>query len=409
MTLTDFLALTISLAAFATFVNHRFLHLPPTIALMAMALAGSLVVLALLRFTSLDAGSVVALVGGIDFRTVLLDGILPFLLFAGALHVDMRRLRDQRLAIVLLATVGVLIAAGVCGALVWAAANALDAPLTFAQALLFGALIAPTDPIAVIGILRSAKAPESLEALMSGESLVNDGVGVVLFVALVGIVVGGEPVSATRIAGEFAIEAIGGVAFGLLVGWVGYLLLREVDDYPVEIFVTLALAAGSYAAANAMHMSGALAVVAAGLVVASVGRQHGMSEVTRGQLDSFWEIVDEMLNAILFMLVGLEILIVALDYRYLGLALTAIGAVLVSRWVSVGMVLQATGGAKRYARGTLSVLTWGGLRGAISIALVLSLPSGELRATLLTMTYAVVVFSLLVQGLTLGKLVRATR
>ncbi|MEO7742196.1 MAG: sodium:proton antiporter [Usitatibacter sp.] len=407
MTWTDLLALTITLAALATYVNRRFLNQPPTIALMAMAIAGSLVVLGLLRWTPLDTGSVVSLVGAIDFRAVLLDGILPFLLFAGALHVDLRRLRDQRLAIILLATVGVLLATIACGALVYAAARLLGANFTFMQALLFGALIAPTDPIAVIGILRSAKAPESLEALMSGESLVNDGVGVVLFVTLSGIVVAGTPVSALHIAGTFALEAAGGIAFGLLVGWLGYLMLRSVDDYPVEIFVTLAIAAGGYAAANALHMSGPLAIVAAGLVIASVGRRHGMSEVTRGKLDTFWEIVDEMLNAILFMLVGLEILVVALDYRHLELAAAAILAVLASRWVSVAAVLGVAGGRRRFESGTVAILTWGGLRGGISIALVLSLPSGELRSTLLTMTYAVVVFSMLAQGLTLKRLVRA--
>ncbi len=407
MTWTDLIAVTITLAALATYANHRFLRQPPTIALMGMALLASVAVLALMRWTSLDAGKIVALVNAIDFRAVLLDGILPFLLFAGALHVDLRPLHDARAVIAALATIGVVISMAVCGTLVWAASTAIGASMSFTEALLFGALIAPTDPIAVIGILRSAKAPESLEALMAGESLLNDGVGVVLFVTLAGIVMQGDPVSPMHIATSFVTEAAGGIAFGLVLGWVGYRLMLGVDDYPVEIFVTLAIASGGYAAASAMHVSGPLAVVAAGLVIASVGRSHGMSDTTRGQLDAFWKIVDEMLNAILFMLVGLEILVVALDYRHLGLALFAIVAVLASRWVSVGAVLAAFRRRRRFARGTLAILTWGGLRGGISLALVLSLPPGELGATLLTMTYAVVVFSLLVQGLTLPRLVRA--
>ncbi len=406
MTGTDLIAVTITLAALATYVNHRFLRQPATIALMGMALVASAIVIALMRWTGLDASKLVELVNAIDFRAVLLDGILPFLLFAGALHVDLRPLRDARVVIASLATFGVVISTGVCGALVWGASSAIGASMSFTEALLFGALIAPTDPIAVLGILRSAKAPKSLEALMAGESLLNDGVGVVLFVALAGIVLQGDPVSPWRLATAFLTEAAGGIAFGLALGWLGYRLMRGVDDYPVEIFVTLALASGGYAAASAIHVSGPLAVVAAGLVIASVGRRHGMSEITRGQLDAFWKIVDEMLNAIVFMLVGLEILVVAFDYRHLGLAAFAILAVLASRWVSVAAVLAACGGRRRFARGTLGILTWGGLRGAISLALALSLPAGELGSTLLTMTYAVVVFSLLVQGLTLPRLAR---
>ena len=408
MSWTAILALTISFAAFAAWANHRFLRAPPTVALMSMALAVSLAVLAVERWTGFEVSGVLKVIRALDFSTVLLDGILPFLLFAAALHVDLRRLREERVPVVLLATVGVGLATVICGALVWWAALALGVPLTFVQALLFGALIAPTDPIAVIGILRRVKAPKSLDALISGESLLNDGVGVVLFVAFLGAAVHAKDLSVAELGRAIALEGAGGALFGAAIGWVACHMLSAVDDYPVEIFVTLATAFGTYTLANALHMSGPLAVVAAGLVITSFGRSYGMSETTQQHLDPFWEIVDEMLNAVLFMLVGLEAVVVAFDVSHMGLAVVAIAAVLIARWTSVGAVLLSLRGTHRFGRGTLGVLTWGGLRGGISIALVLSLPEGDLRSTLLTATYAVVLFTLLVQAPTLARVVRAS-
>jgi CPA1 family monovalent cation:H+ antiporter len=402
------LGTTITLAALATYVNHRFLRWPPTIALMAMALCGSLVLLALMAWAPLDVSPLARTARELDFRAVLMDGMLPFLLFAGALHVDFNRVREQAAAIAVLATLGVVATALATGALLWGAARLLHVPLPFAYALLFGALIAPTDPIAVIALLRSARAPPSLEALMSGESLVNDGVGVVLFVALLEVVVGGGEPSVRAVATSFVVEGAGGAILGIGVGALGVALLRSVDDYPVEIFLTLAIASSSYALADAWHVSGPLATVAAGLVVGTLGRRYGMSAATLGHLDPFWALVDQILNAILFMFIGLAVLVVAFDYNHVVLALAGVVAVLVARWTSVAAILTALGGERRFGRGTVAVLTWGGLRGGISIALVLALPAGELRSILLTATYAVVVFSLLVQGLTLERVARAS-
>jgi len=399
------LAITVCLAAFAAWFNHRFLRLAPTVALMGIALAASLVVLAVDRWTSFDVKAVMHAARDVDFRSILMDGILPWLLFAAALHVDLHRLREERVAVAVLATVGVLLATFITGALLYGAALALGVEINFIQALLFGALIAPTDPIAVAGILRTAKVPAKLEALIAGESLLNDGVGVVLFVTLLGSAVSGTPPSAGHLAWEFVVEAAGGIALGALGGWVACHMLAAVDDYPVEIFVTMAIAIGTYTLGNALHVSGPLAVVAAGLMITGFGREYGMSARTEAHLDPFWEVVDEILNAMLFMLVGVEVLVVALDIGHVGLALSAIVAVLAGRWVSAGGLLTAMGGSRRFTPGTLSVLTWGGVRGGISIALVLSLPEGPLRSTLLTATYAVVVFSILVQATTLKRFI----
>jgi CPA1 family monovalent cation:H+ antiporter len=383
------------------------LRLPRTIALLLMALAASLAMYATARWTPLPTESLLPAVRGIDFRTLLMDGMLPYLLMAGALHVDLSGLREQRLAVGVLATLGVLLAAVFTAGLVFVAARALDAEISFAQALLFGALIAPTDPIAVIGILRAAKAPKAIEVMMSGESLLNDGVGIVLFSALFGIVVNGEPVGPTDLAGQFLLEAAGGVAFGLVIGYAASRLLATVDDYTVEIFLTVGVASGTYAAANALHLSAPLAVVCSGLVLTSVGRARGMSQATQQHLDPFWSFVDAVLNAILFTLVGLEAVVVAFDVRNAGLAAAAVLAVLLSRWASVATIIGALRGTGQpFPRGTIRILTWGGLRGGISIALVLTLPESPMRSGILTATYAVVLFTMLVQGLTLGRLTR---
>jgi CPA1 family monovalent cation:H+ antiporter len=408
LSISQAIAALLTLAALASYTNHRFLRLPATIGMMAIALAASFVLLLVAEHTALDVESTLGEIRRIDFRAVVLDGMLPYLLFAGALHVDLRRMKDHRLAVALLATLGVAVSTLVAGALLWAAASAMSIPLTFAQGLLFGALIAPTDPIAVLGILRSAKAPAAIEALMAGESLFNDGVGVVLFLALFGVVIEGGSASAGSIGLDLLREAGGGIAFGVAAGWLGCWLLKAVDDYPVEIFLTLALAGASYAGANALHLSGPLTAVAAGMMIASTGREHGMSDRTQEHLDVFWEVVDEMLNAVLFVLVGMEMVVVARDAPLLVLGAAAIVAVLAARWLSVAGVLVAMGGLQRFPRGTLTILTWGGLRGAISIALALSLPWGPLRETLLTATYVVVAFSVLVQGLTLARVTRSS-
>ena len=407
MTVPQAIALVLATAAAASYLNRRFVGLPSTIGLMAFALAASLLLMALGAFSAIDVRAAFGFAVQLDFRALVLDGLLPFLLFAGALHVDLHGLRRVRLAVALLDTVGVAIATAVAGGLFYLAAHALGFGLTLVQALLFGALIAPTDPIAVLGILRSAGATPEMECTMAGESLFNDGVGIVLFLAVLGAATGGETVTAGGLARAFLVEGLGGIVFGAALGWAASRLLSHVDDYPLEIFLTMALASAGYAIAPGLHVSGPLTAVAAGLVVGSFGREVGMSANTQQHLDAYWTVVDEMLNAVLFLLVGLEMLVVPHDARHVALGGIAVLAVLAARWMSVAPVVAALRRLQPLGRGATLVLTWGGLRGAISIALALSIAPGELRDILLTATYVVVVFSVLVQGLTLGRLVRA--
>lgn len=406
MTIPEMAAAVLAMAAVASYLNHRFLRLPSTIAMMALALAGSLGVMAIDAWTPLDVRDAVGFVSRLEFGSVLLDGILPFLLFAGGLHVDLRVLRRERATVAVLDTVGVAAAMLIAGGLFWLAARALGFELTLVQALLFGALIAPTDPIAVIGILRSAGAPKRLEAIMAGESLFNDGVGIVLFLALAGAAAGGEALSAGGLAHAFLLEGAGGIVLGLALGVAATRLLRGVDDYPLEIFVTLALASAGYALASALHVSGPLTAAASGLVIGSHGRSVGMSPQTQQHLDAFWEVVDEILNAVLFLMIGFEMLVIPHDAAHLLLGACAVPIVLAARWASVAAPVAALARRFPMEKGTVTVLTWGGLRGGISIALALSLPPGTLRDTIVTATYVVVAFSVLVQGLTLARVTR---
>jgi CPA1 family monovalent cation:H+ antiporter len=334
--------------------------------------------------------------------------MLSFLLFAGALHVDLNRLARQKWMISILATASVIGSTFLIGGGAWLIFQVLglDAPLI--DCLIFGALISPTDPIAVLGILRGAGAPEPLETKITGESLFNDGVAVVVFLILSGIALDGQEPTWLGIAGLFAHEALGGVLFGLVIGTLAFLMLRRIDNYQVEIMITLALATGGYALAEHLNVSAPIAIVVAGLLIGNPGRAKAMSAQTRDHLDNFWELVDEILNAVLFVLIGLEVLMISLTGRYLLAGLLAIPLVLLARALSVGLPIASMRRFRSFSPGTVGILTWGGLRGGISVALALSLAPSEQRDLLVTVTYIVVVFSILVQGLTLGPLVRAT-
>jgi CPA1 family monovalent cation:H+ antiporter len=275
----------------------------------------------------------------------------------------------------------------------------------FVHCLLFGALISPTDPIAVLGILKAAKAPKSLEVTITGESLFNDGVGVVFFLAILGVATGGD-VTAGSIVRLFVQEAIGGAVFGIALGYVGFRLLRSIDQYSVEILITLAMVLGGYVAAEKLHVSAPIAAVAAGLLIGNQGRALAMSDTTRDHLDTFWELIDEILNAVLFLLIGLEVVRLRLSIELLVASAVIVPLVLVARWCSVAVPLMGLPAFRRQARGAVALLTWGGLRGGISVALALSMPSGPERNVILVITYSVVVFSILIQGTTLGRLVR---
>ncbi|MTW20354.1 cation:proton antiporter [Allochromatium palmeri] len=405
MHLFDILAVLLSLAAAFSWINHRFIRLPTTIGLMLIALLLSLGLL----IAPLDAewhSTLKLLLEEVDFEDTVLHGMLGFLLFAGALHVDLHDLARHKGVIAILASASVIVATLLIGMGAWLLFWLLGLDVPFIYCLLFGALISPTDPIAVLGILKGAGAPESLNTKITGESLFNDGVAVVLFLTLVGIATGAHQASLFNALGMLGYEVIGGALLGFLSGGLVLLMLRHVDDYQVEILLTLALATGGYALADQLHLSAPIAIVVAGLMIGNHGRQRAMSETTRQHLDDFWELVDEILNAVLFVLIGLEVLVLDLSGGPLIAGTLAIPLVLAARALSVGLPIGLMRRMRDFAPGTVTLLTWAGLRGGISIALALSLPDGETRDILVSVTYVVVVFSILVQGLTLGPLVR---
>ncbi len=401
------IAILITAAALFSYLNHRFIRLPTTIGLMLIALGISvtLVLIGMLGWPALRLEAETFL-RGIDFHEALMQGMLSFLLFAGALHVNLSDLRNQKWVIALLATLGVLTSTVLVGGLTYWLMDLLGLHLPFIYCLVFGALISPTDPIAVLGILKTVRVPKSLETKITGESLFNDGVGVVIFLVLAGIAAGDQPVTATSVTVMFLTEALGGVAFGLVIGGISYYMLRSINNYSVEVLITLALVTGGYALASALHLSGPIAMVVAGLLIGNHGRRSAMSEITRQHLDTFWELVDELLNAVLFVLIGLEVLVLSFKASYFQAALVLAPAVLLARFVSVSVPVLLLRRVRKFSRGVIPIMTWGGLRGGISVALALSLPLGPEREVILAVTYLIVVFSITVQGLTIGRVIR---
>ena len=399
-------AALITLAALFAWLNHRFIRQPPSIALLLFSLALSLALVALgkLGFDSEQLAQ--QAFAAVQFDRVLLDSLLSFLLFAGALHVDLGELARRKWAIGFLASLSVVISAGLSGLAVWGIFRALGHPIPLVYCLLFGALISPTDPIAVLAILKSVRAEKSLEMKMAGESLLNDGFGVALFVLFLGVAVGGEEASAASIATFFAREVLGGALLGLVLGYATYRMLAPIDNYQVEVLLTLALVMGGYALALALDVSGPIAIVVAGVIIGGHARRHAMSARSRERLDIFWELVDEILIAVLFVMIGLELLRLELQATYAWAAVLAIPAVLGARFISVALAALVPGLRKDFPPRVIGILTWGGLRGGISVALALSLPAGKHRDAIIAVTYAVVLFSVLVQGLTLSRLLR---
>ncbi len=397
------------ITALLAYLNHRFVGLPTSIGVMAAALVFSLFLV------GLDAAGLgiglrqyeESLLRSIDFSTVLMQGMLSLLLFAGALHVDLSELKAHRWTVGALAVFGTLLSTLAVGFGMWFALPLVGLPLPLIFCLLFGALISPTDPIAVMGILKSAGAPKELELVIAGESLFNDGVGVVIFSLLLAVLGGAAVPTAGQGLQLLLHEAGGGLLFGFALGYATFLLLRSVDNYQVEVLLTLAAVTGGYALASKIHVSGPLAMVVAGLIIGNHGRALAMSDTTRRYLDMFWELLDEILNAVLFVLIGMEVILITFSLNELAAAAVATLVTLLARALTVGLPIAALTGALNLPVGSWKVLTWGGLRGGISVALALSLPPGGARDTVLALTYGVVVFSILAQGLSVGAVTRS--
>jgi CPA1 family monovalent cation:H+ antiporter len=396
----------ISLSAVFSFINYRYFKLPRTIGLMLFALVLS-IVLIVIGHTGWNVGDQARhLIRHIDFNRVLLQGMLGFLLFAGALHVEANELLEHKWIIFLLATAGTIFSTVLVGLITWQVFRLLGPALPLIYCLLFGALISPTDPVAVLGIIKELKVPKSIETQMAGEALFNDGVGVVLFIVLTRIAAGGSDVTLGQSTLLFVKEAFGGILIGLAIGWLAYQMLKRVDNYQVEVLITLGLVMGGYDLAHAMKTSGPLAIVAAGLLIGNHGRAFAMSETTRKNLDTFWELIDEILNAVLFILIGIEVLVLDISLHYFLAGLIIIPLVLLVRLVSVGIPFGLLGSQMPSRKKAVKTLTWGGLRGGIAVALALSIPPGPQRGIIVFITYMVVVFSIVVQGLTIKKFLK---
>ncbi len=408
----ELIATLIVLTAVFGYINIRLLKLPSTIGLMALSLLFALSIVVIGWFVPAVHEQARMVVRQFDLDQALLHGMLGFLLFASALHVNFGELSDHKWPIALMATLGVLISTAIIGGLTWLLLKLLGFPLRPIDCLLFGALISPTDPIAVLALLKQIGAPKPLEIQIAGESLFNDGVGVVVFMGLLEVASGHEELKPGFFVEIFLREAIGGVLFGLAVGLLAYQVLKTVDHYRLEILVSLALVAGGYALAEAMGLSAPIAMVVAGLLIGNHGRSFAMSETTTEHLDRFWGLLDEFLNAVLFVMIGMEVLVLIFTLGYLEAGIAAVFIVLLARLVSVGVPVWLLRRWERFDPPMIPMLTWGGLRGGISVALALSLPD-ELgrpevpaRDLILAITYVVVVFSILVQGLTLGPMTR---
>jgi len=437
LSIFEIVALLLVLSAIFSWLNKVFFKLPHTIGLLVIALIASMVLLGLeiaipsLGMTDMLQGAI----GQIDFNEALMKGMLGFLLFAGALHVDMSFLRSEKYAIGMMATFGVVLSTFIVGTGFYFLCQLFGINMPFIWALVFGALISPTDPVAVLSILKTVNMPHALEAKIAGESLFNDGVGVVVFIVISSIAVGtlgipgySSPEGVMDIVKLFLVEVAGGILLGLIAGWLTYRAMAKLDDHAVEILITLGAVAGTYALASRIvimehHLSGPLAVVVAGLMIGNRGADIAMSEQTKTYLFGFWEMIDEILNSVLFLLIGLSLLVLfvddgAIERNFIPIALMSIPLVLIARFAAVSVPMRFLGMFKRFTKGAIPVLTWGGVRGGISVALALSLPykilnqdtaemdvANEYYPIILLATYSVVVFSIIVQGLTIKRVV----
>lgn len=404
-------AVLLTLSAVFGYVNHRWLGLPHAIGLVVIALLASLATIAVdIAVPALNLRRVAtAMLTRIDLTETLMHGMLSLLLFAGALHVDLDELASRKWTIGSLATVGVLLSTAIVGFGSYALLDAFGLPVPLAWCLVFGALISPTDPVAVLGILKTTQVPQALEAKIAGESLFNDGVGVVLFTILVAIAVGagaGEPMGVVEVAELFLLETAGGAAIGLGLGYVAYRAMHAIDEHNLEVLITIALVFLTSAIATAVHASAPIAAVVAGLLMGNQGTRFAMSERTADHVRKFWSLIDEILNSVLFLIIGFEALALVYDATAVAAAVATVPLVLLARLISVGTPIGVLRLRRTFTRGAVTVLTWGGLRGGISVALALSLPPVPSKDVILVITYGVVIFSIIVQGLSIGRVVR---
>tara|TARA_Y100001949_G_scaffold64539_1_gene54591 strand:+ start:113 stop:1363 length:1251 start_codon:yes stop_codon:yes gene_type:complete len=405
-------AILVGLSALFGFINHRFLHLPHTIGLVVIALLASLSIIGLnLIVPSAQIGQrVTDVLRQIDFNETLMHGMLSFLMFAGALHADFSAIKTSRLTIGVMAVFGTLISTFVIGASMWFLLGFFEFKFPFVWALVFGALISPTDPVAVLSLFKTVEVPDTLQAKMTGESLFNDGVGVVLFTVVLAIALADEGhggnIGPTEVIKLFFTEVAGGALLGLVAGYIGYRAMYGIDESSLEVLITLALVMVTYSLALSLHMSGPIAMVVAGLFIGNSGVKYAMSEKTRDYVLTFWTLIDEILNSVLFLLIGLEVLVVAESIENLWFALLAIPVTLFARTFSVTIPITILSHWETFTKGAVPILIWGGLRGGIAVALALSLPDIKYKFAILTITYGVVLFSIIVQGLTVKPLIK---
>ena len=418
----DIPAILLILATIFGAINYKFVKLPHTIGLMIVALVASLSLIALdLTFPSLGMSILVnEFLGNIDFNVTLMQGMLSFLLFAGALHVDLDQLLENKWTILAFASIGVLVSSFVIGGGFWLISGAVGLSLPFLVCLLLGVMVSPTDPVAVLGVLKTLQVPSPLKAKIAGESLFNDGVAVVLFSVLVSLVFGngGEEgletsFQLTSVIWLLTKEALGGLFLGLISGFIAFWLLRQIDDYVLEVLITLALVTGAYSIALHLHLSGPIAMVIAGLLIGNQGTSLAMSETTRMHVETFWELVDEILNSVLFLLIGLKIVFLLQHSSYeiaypllIGLFVVITLLSLIARFLAIALPVQIKSLNSEVNPGTVPILTWAGIRGGVSVALALSLPSSSESELLLFVTYLVVLFSVAIQGLTIENVIK---
>ena len=402
----NIISILVSVSALFMYFNYKYVKLPSTIGIMILSLGASFL-LQFFEIFNLDISFAHNLISSIDFNETLMNGMLSFLLFAGALHIDINDLKKQKWVILTLATIGVLASTLLVGWCMYFILNNIGFEIPFIHCLLFGALISPTDPIAVLGILKQAGAPKTLETKIAGESLFNDGVGVVIFAVILNICLNESDVNINHAITLFFKEAFGGIVFGLIIGWFYYQLLKSVDNYSLEILLTLSLVMGAYSIAPYFHVSGPLAMVVSGLFIGNHGKLFAMSKATHKQLFSFWELIDEFLNAVLFVLIGLEVLVLAFGLNYILAGILAIPMVVIVRWICISVIVSLFKMQHQFSKGAISILTWGGLRGGISVALALSIsPDITSRNLIIAITYIVVIFSIIIQGLTVKPMIK---